>query len=124
MASREALHDGGSSLLVTAQNMRALVQDRYGGPDVLHLVDMPRPAPGHGEVLVRVEAASVNARDWHVMRGEPRIARLMDRSIFGWRGPRLRVRGTDYAGVVEAVGPAASDWAVGDRVFGEASQTL
>lgn len=124
MAPREALHDSSPSPVVAAQTMRALVQDRYGGPDVLHVADVPRPVPRQGEVLVRVEAASINARDWHVMRGEPRIARLMDRSLFGWRGPRLRVRGTDYAGVVEAVGPRASDWAVGDRVFGEATQTL
>lgn len=105
-------------------SMRALSQDRYGGPDVLSVVDVPRPVPAEGEVLVRVHAASVNARDWHVMRGEPRIARLMDRSIFGWRGPRIQVRGTDYAGVVEAVGPGVRDWAVGDRVFGEANATL
>ena len=105
-------------------SMRALLQDRYGGPDVLTSGQVLRPAPGEGEVLVRVEAASVNARDWHIMRGEPRVARLMDRSIFGWRGPRVRVRGTDYAGVIEAVGPAEGEWAVGDRVFGEADATL
>lgn len=104
--------------------MRAIVQDRYGSSDVLRLADLPRPAAAEGEVLVRVEAASVNARDWHVMRGEPRIARLMERSIFGRRGPRVRVRGTDYAGVVEAVGPEVRDWAVGDRVFGEADGTF
>ena len=90
--------------------MRALVQDRYGSPDVLHLADVARPIPAAGEVLVRVHAASVNARDWHIMRGEPRIARLMDRSIFGWRAPKVRVRGTDYAGVVEAIGPGVQDW--------------
>lgn len=124
MTSRRTLRDGITSLPVTAPTMRALVQDRYGGPDVLRLAEVPHPVPGQGDVLVRVEAMSINARDWHVMRGEPRVARLMDRSVFGWRGPRLRVRGTDYAGVVEAVGPAVSGWAVGDRVFGEASQTL
>lgn len=100
----------------TGPSTRALLQDRYGGPDALTIGQVPRPAPGEGEVLVRVEAASVNARDWHIMRGEPRIARLMDRSIFGWRGPRVRVRGTDYAGVIEAVGTGAGEWAVGDRV--------
>ncbi|WP_374458039.1 NAD(P)-dependent alcohol dehydrogenase [Nocardioides sp.] len=108
----------------TPATMRAVVQDRYGGPDVLAVADVPRPVAGEGEVLVRVEAASVNARDWHIMRGEPRVARLMGRSIFGWRAPKVRVRGTDYAGVIEAVGPQVQDWAVGDRVFGEASATL
>jgi len=104
--------------------MRALVQDCYGPPNVLHLAQVARPVPAEGEVLVRVEAASVNARDWHIMRGEPRIARLMDRSIFDWGAPRVRVRGTDFAGVVEGVGSGVRDWAVGDRVFGEASATL
>jgi NADPH:quinone reductase-like Zn-dependent oxidoreductase len=51
--------------------MRALVQDRYGSPEVLRIEEVAMPVPGPGEVLVRVEAASVNARDWHVMRGEP-----------------------------------------------------
>ena len=113
-----------TSVRTTGQTMRALVQDRYGTSDVLRISDVARPVPGDGEVLVRLEAASVNARDWHIMRGEPRIARLMDRAIFGWRGPRVRVRGTDFAGVVEEVGPSVSDWAVGDLVFGEANATL
>lgn len=104
--------------------MRAVVQDRYGGPDVLAVADLPRSVPAEGQALVRVEAASVNARDWHIMRGEPRAARVMDRSTFDWRAPRQRVRGTDYAGVVEAVGPGVHRWAIGDRVFGEASATL
>jgi NADPH:quinone reductase-like Zn-dependent oxidoreductase len=104
--------------------MRALVQDRYGSADVLRAADVPRPIAGSGEVVVRVHAASMNARDWHVMRGEPRVARLMDRSIFGWRAPRVRVRGTDFAGTIEEVGPGESDWQVGDRVFGEANATL
>jgi NADPH:quinone reductase-like Zn-dependent oxidoreductase len=80
--------------------------------------------PGSGEVLVRVLASSVNARDWHLMRGEPRVARFLDRSVFGNRAPRVRVRGTDFAGVVEAVGSADSDWHVGDRVFGEADGAI
>ena len=83
---------------------RVVVQSKYGGPDVLRLTVHSRPEPAAGEVLVRVHAASVNARDWHVMRGEPRVARLMDRTLFGRGGPRVPVRGTDFAGVVEAVG--------------------
>jgi len=82
----------------------AVTQQRYGGPDVLTLTSQPKPLPGPGEVLVRVHAASVNARDWHIMRGEPRLARLLDRSTFAARRPRVLTRGTDLAGVVEAIG--------------------
>ena len=75
-------------------------------------------------MLVRVHAASVNARDWHVMRGEPRVARLMDRTLFGRRGPRVPVRGTDFAGVVEAVGTDVTARRPGDAVFGEGAGTF
>ena len=89
---------------------RAVTQERYGGPDVLQLSHRPRPHPDPGQVLVRVRASSVNARDWHVMRGEPRLARLMDRTMFGRRGPRVATRGTDLAGVVEAIGDGVDRW--------------
>lgn len=98
---------------------RAIVQDRYGSPDVLTLTEIPTPVPGPGEVLVRVGAASLNARDWHVMRGEPRLARLVARDTFGRRGPRVAVRGTDLAGTVEAVGSGVTRWQPGDLVLGE-----
>ena len=98
---------------------RAVVQLVYGPPDVLELGTIPTPAPGQGEVLVRVRAASINARDWHVMRGEPLLARLLDRSSFGLRRPRAAIRGTDLAGIVEAVGAEVTRWRVGDHVFGE-----
>jgi NADPH:quinone reductase-like Zn-dependent oxidoreductase len=104
--------------------MRALVQDRYGSPDVLRVEEVAMPAPGPGEVLVRLEAASVNARDWHVMRGEPRLARLMDRTIFGRTAPRVRIRGTDFAGVVESIGAGVTRVRAGDPVFGEADAAI
>jgi NADPH:quinone reductase-like Zn-dependent oxidoreductase len=95
--------------------MKAIVQDRYGPPDVLRLDDIDTPVPGSGEVLVRVRAATVNARDWHLMRGDPYIARLM----MGVNKPKRRVRGTDFAGTVEAVGPNVRWFGVGDEVYGE-----
>jgi NADPH:quinone reductase-like Zn-dependent oxidoreductase len=104
--------------------MKALVQDRYGSPDVLRIEEVNKPAPGPGEVLVQVKAASVNARDWHVMRGEPRIARLMDRTIFGRSAPQVRIRGTDFAGTVESVGPGVTRLHPGDAVFGESNAAI
>jgi NADPH:quinone reductase-like Zn-dependent oxidoreductase len=104
--------------------MRALVQDRYGSPDVLRVDDVPTPVPGHREVLVRVKAASVNARDWHVMRGEPRLARLLDSATFGRAAPRVRIRGTDFAGTVESVGEGVTRWRPGDDVFGESGAAI
>ncbi len=100
--------------------MTAIMQDRYGAPDVLRVAQTPRPSPGPEEVLVRVHAASVNARDWHVMRGDPYLARLAAPQYFGRKGPKQPIRGTDFAGVVGAVGASVTDFRVGDEVFGEA----
>ena len=75
--------------------MKAIVQDRYGSPDVLHATGGRRPgARRRRDVRVRVAAASVNAADWHVMRGDPELARLADRGTFGRVGPRQPIRGT------------------------------
>ena len=57
--------------------VKAIVQDRFGPPDVLRLADTDRPEAGAGDVLVRVRAAALNPADWHILRGDPRIARLM-----------------------------------------------
>lgn len=103
---------------------RAVTQDRYGPPDVLAVVDRTVPVPGEGEVLVRVHAASINARDWHIMRGEPRVARFLDASTFSPRRPKMPVRGTDFAGTIQAIGPGVTGWQPGDPVFGEAAGTL
>ncbi|WP_433162794.1 NAD(P)-dependent alcohol dehydrogenase [Kribbella sp. CA-247076] len=99
--------------------MRAVAQARYGGPDVLEVRETEQPGPTGDQVVVRVRAASVNARDWHVMRGDPYVARLMDPGSFGLRAPK-NVLGTDFAGVVEAVGPDVTRLKPGDEVYGEA----
>lgn len=103
---------------------RAVVQHRFGSPAVLAVEAVPMPQPGPGEVLVRVAAASVNAQDWHIMRGEPRIARLMAPAVFRLRAPRIPVRGTDLAGVVVATGEDVVQWNPGDRVFGQGRGTF
>ncbi|MEU4090329.1 NAD(P)-dependent alcohol dehydrogenase [Streptomyces aureus] len=96
--------------------MKAIFQDRYGSPDVLELREVDTPAVADHQVLVRVHAASVNARDWHLVRGDPYLARLG----LGVRGPKVKIRGTDFAGRVEAVGKAVKRFRPGDEVFGEA----
>lgn len=96
--------------------VRAIVQDRYGSSDILELRDIDTPAPAAGEVLVRVRAASVNAYDWHFMRGDPYVARLS----MGLRAPKARIRGSDFAGVVESVGDGVTGVRPGDEVYGGA----
>ncbi|MEU6340864.1 NAD(P)-dependent alcohol dehydrogenase [Streptomyces sp. NPDC046977] len=96
--------------------MKAVVQDRYGSTDVLQVEEIPTPTPTGAQVLVRVHAASVNARDWHLMRGDPYLAR----PSIGFGSPKVKVRGTDFAGRVEAVGPDVRRLRPGDEVFGEA----
>jgi NADPH:quinone reductase-like Zn-dependent oxidoreductase len=95
--------------------MRAIVQDRYGSPDVLRLEDVDKPVTADNEVLVRVHAAAINARDWHTMRGDPYLARM----AFGLRSPKMKIRGTDFAGRVESVGTAVTRFRPGDEVYGE-----
>jgi NADPH:quinone reductase-like Zn-dependent oxidoreductase len=96
--------------------MKAIVQDRFGSPDVLELREVDKPVPGDGEVLVRVRASSVQPYDWHHMRGEPYIARLMGGGL-GLRKPRLSILGADVAGQVEAVGKDVTEFGPGDEVF-------
>lgn len=95
--------------------MRAIVQDVYGTADVLRLDEIARPAPGRGEVLLRVRAAGVDMGVWHLMAGLPLALRGAG---FGLRGPRQRVPGMDVAGRVEAVGPGVTRVRPGDEVYG------
>jgi NADPH:quinone reductase-like Zn-dependent oxidoreductase len=95
--------------------MKAIVQRGYGPPRrVLELANLERPAFGDDDVLVRVRATSVNTPDWLTVTGVPYILRLK----FGLRQPSTPVRGTDVAGVVEAVGKNVTDLQPGDEVFG------
>ncbi|WP_448005473.1 NAD(P)-dependent alcohol dehydrogenase [Agromyces bauzanensis] len=98
--------------------MRAIVQRRYGGPEVLSLADVETPVPGDDEVLIRVRAVGVSAGDALLMRGEPRAVRL----AFGLRRPKRPTIGRDVAGEVEAVGEAVTRFRVGDSVYAESDQ--
>ena len=100
--------------------MRAITQDRYGGPHVLHLRDVPRPTPTADQVLVRVHAAGVDRGVVHLMTGLPYPTRAM----FGLRRPRQPIPGLDLSGVVEAVGPDVTRFAPGDAVFGTGQGTF
>lgn len=101
--------------------MRAIVQRAYGAPEqVLGPAEIDPPEVGDDDVLIRVRATSVNTPDWITVAGIPYILRLR----FGLRGPRTRVRGTDVAGIVEAVGSNVTDLAPGDEVFGSAGGSL
>jgi NADPH:quinone reductase-like Zn-dependent oxidoreductase len=99
---------------VLAPTMHAIVQNRYGPPDVLRLAEVATPSAGPGEVLVRIRAASIDAGTGHLMTGLPYLARL----AFGIRRPRVRTPGLAMAGVVEAVAPDVAGIHPGDEVFG------
>src|SRR5918996_1031170 len=97
--------------------MRVIARDRYGSPDVMTVAEADVPEVANDQVLVRVRATSVNAVDWHTLRGKPYIARTDE----GLRTPKTRVLGVDVAGEVEKVGAAVTDLKPGDRVFGARS---
>ncbi len=92
--------------------MKAIVYRKNGPPDVLSCEEIEKPVPNDQEVLIKVHAAAVNPLDYHVLRGGPAIFRL----LFG-RG-KLKRPGVDVAGVVEAAGPAVTQFKAGDAVFG------
>ncbi|HJT99581.1 MAG TPA: NAD(P)-dependent alcohol dehydrogenase [Actinomycetes bacterium] len=93
--------------------MKAFVYERYGPPENLRLAEVDRPVPAAGEALVKVLAASVNAADWHVLRGRP----LFSRATLGLLRPRRRILGGDIAGRVEAVGGGVTGVQPGDLVY-------
>src|SRR5256714_3956557 len=100
-------------------HMKAIVYHTYGSPDVLKLQEVQKPVPQDDEVLVKVHATSVNAGDWHLLRGKPFLMRLMG---FGLLKPKHQILGSDIAGRVEAVGRSVKQFQPGDEVFGNTAE--
>ena len=117
-ASRRAVGTRGIRPHDGAGIMRAIVQHRYGGPEMLALAEVEAPVPADDEVLIRVRAVAVSAGDALVMRGEPRAVRL----AFGLRRPKQSIIGRDVAGEVAAIGPRVTRFHVGDPVYAESDQ--
>ena len=99
--------------------MKAVVYERYGGPDVLRVEDVPTPSPSAGQVLVKIAATSINLSDWEGLRGSPFYARLG-----GLRAPRRPTLGSDIAGRVAAVGHDVTRVQPGDEVYGDNLQLM
>ena len=94
--------------------MKAVVHDRYGPPEVLRIDEVERPVPKEDEVLVRVHATTANRTDSHRRAAYPFFWRF----LLGLRRPKQRILGMEFAGEVEAVGAAVTEFRVGDEVFG------
>lgn len=100
-------------------SMNAIICTKYGSPDVLKFEEVQKPVPGDDEVLIKVHAAAANAGDWHLMRADPFMIRLM----FGLQKPKHEILGTDVAGCVEAIGKNVTQFQPGDEVFGNMSSS-
>jgi NADPH:quinone reductase-like Zn-dependent oxidoreductase len=97
--------------------MKAITQDRYGGPEVLEFRDIDQPTPTDNEVLLQVQAAGLHRGDWHVMTDLPYLVRVVVPTL-GLRKPKVPALGMDVAGTVEAVGKDVTRLRPGDEVFG------
>lgn len=95
--------------------MKAYVKHRYGGPEILQLSEVDNPKVPDDHLLIEIKANSVNPADWHVLRGEPKLARLS----FGLFKPKNPLFGSDFSGVVVEKGQSVDHFKVGDHVFGE-----
>lgn len=98
--------------------MKAISQSNYGSTDMLSLQEVDKPVVTDKGVLVKVQAASVNSGDWHLMRGTPFLSRLMYGGILK---PKIKTLGMDVAGRVEAVGKDVTQFQINDEVFGDIS---
>ena len=97
--------------------MKAIVVDRFGPPKALQLKEEVKPVPKENEVLIKIHATAVNDWDWSMVRGKPYPYRLM----FGIIKPKRKIPGMELAGTVEALGPKATSFKVGDAVYGDIS---
>jgi NADPH:quinone reductase-like Zn-dependent oxidoreductase len=95
--------------------MKAIVYEKYGPPDVLQFKEVEQPVPKEDEVLIKVHATSVNWGDWHNLRADPFLVRLMA----GLLKPKNKILGFDVAGRIEAVGGDVKQFQPGDEVFGD-----
>ena len=95
--------------------MKAIVCTKYGSPDVLQLREVAKPSPKDDEVLIKIHAASINSRDWRMMRANPFFIRLVPG---GFLQPKNKILGADVAGQVEAVDRCVKQFKPGDEVFG------
>jgi len=93
--------------------MKAFIYEKYGPPETLRMAEVDKPAPNDQEVLVKVRAVSINAADWHVLRGKP----LFSRATLGLLRPKHQLLGVDVAGQVEAVGSGVTRFTAGDEVY-------
>lgn len=98
--------------------MKAITYHKYGSTENLLLEDIPKPIPKEGEVLIKMKAVSLNSSDIEFLHGSPAYVRM-----WGMFKPRYKILGSDIAGVVEAVGPDATEFKVGDEVFGDIMYT-
>ena len=97
--------------------MKAVIHEKYGSPDVLELKDIQKPVPDDNQVLIKVQAASLNYSNLVLLKGEPFLARF----ALGLRKPKFPIAGGDIAGTVEAVGKNIKMFQPGDEVFGDLS---
>jgi NADPH:quinone reductase-like Zn-dependent oxidoreductase len=112
--SHDAACEPAPPLAEGTETMKAITYRCYGSPDILSLEDIAKPVPADDEVLVRIRTAAVNPLDWHFMRGEPYLMRLMS----GIGKPRDSRLGVDFAGIVESVGADVTRFKPGDEVLG------
>ena len=108
----------GSPKIGSPKRMKAAVHTRYGAPEVVRIQEIDVPVPADDEVLIRVRASTVNRTDCGMRTAKPWISRFFS----GWRKPKHQTLGSEFAGIVEGVGSAVTDFAIGDRVFGVSAQ--